>query len=302
MPFLYWLIEIIRTMSYILKRLTVWIIALLLSGCANVPSPQQRQVTVSQLAASHNWQARTIKTQQFDLLSYRPKNITHETELTVYIEGDGLAWLNSRAISTDPTPVNPVGLKLTLNHPEGNAVYLARPCQYVGGITARSCNKHQWSDSRFSEEVVTSINEALNALKAEFNATKLQLVGFSGGGAIAALLAARRDDVIKLITVAGNLDHQAWTSHHKISPLMGSLNPADYRQKLTKVKQIHFVGSDDKIMPPFLGQEFVAGLPNSANAKVIVIPNQSHSCCWESIWTELMIKHSAESSGWSGND
>ncbi len=279
-------------MPYTLKRLTVWFIALLLSGCASVPSLQQRQDTASQLAANHNWQARTIQTQQFDLLSYRPKNLPHKTELTVYIEGDGLAWLNAHAISTDPTPVNPVGLKLALNHPAGNAVYLARPCQYMGGITARNCSKHDWSDHRFSEEVITSTNEALNALKAEFNATKLQLIGFSGGGAVAALLAARRDDITRLITVAGNLDHQAWTSHHKISPLTGSFNPADYRLKLTKVKQIHFVGSDDKIMPPFLARDFIAGLPNSANAKVIAIPNQSHGCCWESIWTELMIKHS----------
>jgi hypothetical protein len=276
----------------VLKQLAVWIIALLLSGCASVPSPQQRQDTASQLAANHHWQARVIQTRQFDLLSYRPKNSMHETELTMYIEGDGLAWLNSHTISTDPTPINPVGLKLALNHPKGNAVYLARPCQYMGGITARNCNKHDWSNRRFSEEVIRSTNDAVNSLKAEFNATKLQLIGFSGGGAVATLLAARRDDVTKLITVAGNLDHQAWTSYHKISPLRGSLNPADYRQKLTKLNQIHFVGHNDKIMPPFLARHFVAGLPNSAHAKVIVKPNQSHGCCWEFIWTELMIKHS----------
>lgn len=279
-------------MPYTLKRLSVWLIVLLLSGCAGIPSPQHRQDMASKLVANHNWQARSIQTQQFDLLSYRPKNAPHKTQLTVYIEGDGLAWLNTHSISTDPTPVNPLGLKLALNHPEGNAVYLARPCQYVGGITARSCNKDHWSDGRFSEEVITSMNDALNVLKAEFDATKLQLIGFSGGGAIAALLAARRDDVTKLITVAGNLDHQAWTTYHKISPLTGSLNPTDYRQTLTKIKQIHFVGSDDNIMPPFLAQNFVASLANSANAKVIAMPNQSHGCCWESIWAELMKKYS----------
>ncbi|MDA1339206.1 MAG: hypothetical protein O2833_03395 [Proteobacteria bacterium] len=135
-----------------------------ISGCANVPLPQHRQDTANQLAASHNWQEKRIQTQQFDLLSYLPKNITKQSLLTVYIEGDGLAWRYAHTISKDPTPINPVGLKLALNHPKGNAVYLARPCQYVGGIAARSCTKHDWTDSRFSEDVITSTNEALNVL------------------------------------------------------------------------------------------------------------------------------------------
>jgi len=258
-----------------------------ISSCASVPLPQQRQDTANQLAASHNWQAKRIQTQQFDLLSYRPKNITNQSLLTVYLEGDGLAWLYAHTISTDPTPINPVGFKLALTHPKGNAVYLARPCQYVGGIAARSCTKHDWTDNRFSEEVITSINEALNVLKAEFNASELHLIGFSGGGAVAALLAAKRDDVSMLITVAGNIDHQAWTAYHKISPLMGSLNPANFRQQLSKVKQIHFVGENDTVIPPFLAYDFIAGLPVYSPAKVIVVPDQTHGCCWESIWPNL---------------
>lgn len=274
------------------KQCALWLIVVLLAGCASVPLPQQRQDTANQLAASHNWQAGSTQTQQFDLVSYRPQNFISETELTIYIEGDGLAWLTTSTLSTDPTPVNPVGLKLALNHPAGNAVYLARPCQYVGGIRARNCNQHDWTDSRFSEAVISSANEALNVLKAEFGATELHLVGFSGGGAIAALLAARRDDVSRLITVAGNLNHQAWTSYHRISPLLGSLNPADYQQQLSNVKQIHFVGDKDQVIPRILARDFVAGLADSAKAKVILVPGQSHGCCWDKVWADLLLKNS----------
>ena len=131
--------------------------------------------------------------------------------LTVYIEGDGLAWRTRSIPSTNPTPIDPVGLKLALAHPLGNAAYLARPCQYVGGHTARGCDQSYWTNKRFAREVIESSNEALTTLKLEFGARHLQLVGYSGGGAVAALLAAKRDDVIRLVTVAGNLEHLAWT-------------------------------------------------------------------------------------------
>ena len=272
--------------------LTLWLATLLTTACVSAPSSPQRQASANQLAANHQWQATQITTAKFDLMSFQAIHHTKQKILTIYIEGDGFAWLTKRKISSDPTPINPVGLKLALNHPRGNSVYLARPCQYTGGVRARNCNKHHWTDARFSEQVIASSNEALNSLKDEFKAEQLQLVGFSGGGTVAALLAARRDDVIKLITVAGNLDHQAWTTHHNISPLTGSLNPINYRQPLSKLKQTHFVGADDKVMPAFIARDFVAGLANNANAEVIVAPNQSHSCCWESIWAEMMSKQS----------
>ena len=270
------------------RAVVALVAALLFSACVSMPSSQQRQETASRLTKNYNWYEKIIATQQFDLLSYRPKEYLKEKQLTVYIEGDGLSWVSKNTLSLDPTPINPIALKLALNHPQGNAVYLARPCQYVGGVSARSCNKHDWSGSRFSEKVIAASNEAIDSLKDEFSATELQLVGFSGGGAIAALLAARRDDVVRLITIAGNLDHRAWTTYHKISPLTGSLNPADYRQQLAKIEQVHFVSEDDKIMPPFLASNFVSGLSDASKANVIVVPNQTHGCCWESAWAELM--------------
>jgi dienelactone hydrolase len=281
-----------ETMNNTLKKLSIttalWLSLFLLSACVTLPSSEHRDDTAKQLASSHNWQAELIQTAQFDLLSYQPTLHAKENLLTVYIEGDGLAWLTKNTISADPTPINPTGLKLALNHPQGNAVYLARPCQYTDGSEARNCNKHYWTDSRFAEEVTASTNEAINILKTEFSAEQLQLVGYSGGGAIAALIAARRDDVIRLITVAGNLDHQAWTRYHNISPLTGSLNPADYRQPLASIEQVHFVGANDKVTPPFLAKQFVTEFYSQNNVKVIVIPENDHHCCWVEQWHNLI--------------
>jgi len=266
------------------------LIALLgtVSSCVTVPTALERYNTAENLAHYQSWQQHIIHTEQFDLISYQPIQYAKEKLLTVYIEGDGLAWLSKSTVSNDPTPINPVGLKLALNHSQGNASYLARPCQYTGGIKARNCNKHYWTDSRFSEEVIDATNNALNTLKAKFNAQQLQLVGYSGGGAVAVLIAARRNDVVKLITIAGNLDHHEWTNHHNISPLSNSLNPVDYHKRLARIEQVHFVGANDKITPPLLVKQFVAQVDVHNKARVIVIPKFDHYCCWVRDWTSLI--------------
>lgn len=266
--------------------ITASAISVLLSACSNVPTSQERLVIADRLAESRNWQSSIIVTDNFNLYSYQPKQPKTGPILSVYIEGDGLAWINTTTRSSDPTPLNPVALKLALKHPQGIAVYLARPCQYTGGTSGRNCSKSLWSDSRFSEEVVNATSEAIDKLKQEFDADRLQLIGFSGGGALATLIAARRQDVKKLITVAGNLDHRKWTEHHKVTPLRGSLNPADFKDNLINLEQVHVVGANDKVIPAKIAESFITGLPTTA--KVMVIPAQDHSCCWDTIWQDLI--------------
>ena len=263
------------------------IIALtLLSSCKTTPNVVQRINTSNQLALNHNWQADMIAAHSFNLMSYRPKQINSAAILTIYIEGDGFAWRTRSSPSNNPSPINPIGLKLALNHPQGNAAYLARPCQYVSSNTS-GCDKAYWTDKRFSEEVVAASNQVIDALKSKFGAAQLQLVGYSGGGAIAALVSARRDDVIHLITVAGNLDHRAWTDKKRLSPLKGSLNPADYWQKLNPIKQTHFVGSKDYIVGHAVAQSYKRRFNNNAKIEIKTLPNFDHHCCWVERWPVL---------------
>ena len=67
----------------------------------------------------------------------------------------------------------------------------------------------------------------------------LPLSAIPAVGTIAALLAARRGDVARLVTVASNLDVGYWTAREKLTPLQGSLDPADFAAALAGVPQVH---------------------------------------------------------------
>lgn len=264
-----------------LRRALVLCAGVIVVGCVAVPEPSERRATADTQASARGWEATTLHAGIFDLAAWLPRRIVTDEALTVYIEGDGLAWISSDTPSADPTPVTPVGLQLALAQPTGNAVYLARPCQYV---TGDRCERRYWTTERFSPEIVAAENKAVDALKQRFGARRLTLVGYSGGAAVAALLAERRGDVVRLITVAGNLDHRAWTSHHRVTPLSGSLNPADDKALLAKIPQWHLVGERDKTVPPFLAQDFAAGM---SAAHVSVIDGYDHKCCWSENWATL---------------
>lgn len=261
----------------------------LLVGCAKT-SVKTRHSTAGQLAISANWVKLEIPTQKFVLSSYVPKKPQADDTLTIYIEGDGLAWIKRNKPSSDPSPINPIALKLALKHaPYGNAAYLARPCQYTSSTNYGPCRRSYWTNKRFSEEVVSSSNQAIEKLKHHFQAKKIVLVGYSGGGAIATLIAARRADVVELVTVAGNLDHKLWTHRHNISPLSGSLNPKDYAQNLKGVRQIHFVGMKDKIIPHHISSSFISGSRGTSEIRQEKIANADHQCCWVSNWEKIYL-------------
>lgn len=268
-----------------LGGIRVAVLALLLSACASVPTPDARRQQALSLAEAQGWQALEIDTEPFRLQALASPDIAPAAELTVYLEGDGFAWLNAHQPSGDPTPLNPLALKLALAQPQGRAVYLARPCQYLAAQPA--CVQRYWTDARFAEDVVASLGQALDQLKARNDARRLTLIGYSGGAALALLLAARRDDVEQVITVAGNLDPESWTRYHRVQPLRASLNPADARQRLAQVRQLHLSGSDDKVVPPELAKVFVAAYPPGAPVRLEVLPGFDHQCCWEEHWPAL---------------
>ncbi|SIR02040.1 alpha/beta hydrolase [Aquipseudomonas alcaligenes] len=257
-----------------------------LAACVSLPSPTERRSQAAALAQASNWQGLELRAGAFRLQAYVPSQTTVNEVLTLYLEGDGLAWLNSHQPSLDPTPLDPLALRLALAQPNGNAAYLGRPCQYLGA-TQEPCQQGYWTEQRFAEVVVASLDQASDTLKARFGARRLTLVGYSGGGALALLLAARRNDVEQVITVAGNLDHAAWTRLHRVTPLQGSLNPAELRASLAQVPQVHLQGQVDQVTPATLARDFVAGYPPMHHARVKVIPGFDHHCCWAQEWPNL---------------
>jgi dienelactone hydrolase len=116
----------------------------------------------------------------------------------------------------------------------------------------------------------------------------LVLIGYSGGGAVAALVAARRGDVIELVTVAGNLDHATWTAIHHVHPLDGSLNPVNAIDALQNIPQIHFVGERDKNVNTAVVNAYAERFPVNRRPRIQIVPEADHSCCWVDRWPVLL--------------
>lgn len=196
--------------------------------------------------------------------------------LWIMIEGDGRAWLNMREPSLDPTPVDVVGWRLAQNISRSNVLYLARPCQFLSSIELQACAVDDWTNARFSEKWVGRLNAAIDEAKRTTSARQIVIAGYSGGGVMAALITARRDDVVTLITIAAPLDHAAWTAHHGVASLRGSLSVLSMRDKLMRVPQVHVTGAEDKVVPTFLMQDFLRGYPKDAPTELVTLPGIDH--------------------------
>jgi pimeloyl-ACP methyl ester carboxylesterase len=263
------------------------LVAASLAGCsAAYFTPRQHKAAL--FADKAGWSSRLIDAGAFDLLSYASPSARTAESLTVYIEGDGLAFLDRVTVSPDPTPDDPIALRLALAAPQRPAVWLARPCQYVMAEHPRNCGPGLWTDRRYAPEVVEGMDRALDALKVASGARRLVLVGYSGGGALAVLLAARRSDVTGIVTIAANLDLGDWTHRHQLAPLAGSLDPAAFADRVAQLPQVHFVGSDDGVVPPDVVRAYLSHLSRSNRASLIEIPGYDHACCWVDGWPQLI--------------
>ncbi|HHT9134326.1 MAG TPA: alpha/beta hydrolase [Candidatus Avalokitesvara rifleensis] len=212
--------------------------------------------------------------------------------LRVYIEGDGKAFLRRTRISSNPTPENPLALRLASLDKYPNILYIARPFQYHVTADIPEGADAYWTTYRFSPEVVRDVNNAINKIKGSYGIESIVLIGYSGGGAIAELVAAGRKDVLLIITVAGNLDIDYHVKFHKLNPLTESPNPADYGDRLRLIPQIHFVGMNDKIVPSEVAESFKGKIkPEPGNFKVIKLRGYTHHDGWAENWSKLLSQY-----------
>lgn len=193
--------------------------------------------------------------------------------LKVWFEGDGFAWRTPTRPSYDPTPRNRVVLKWAKNDAADNVAYIARPCQYVDSAP---CRAYYWTDGRFDPAVIDAIDAAFAEVLVLSGAEKADIAGYSGGATVAALVAGRHAEKVRsLTTVAGVIDHAAWTDYFGDSPLTGSLNAADFVKKWGALPQRHFVGGKDETVPPELARRWV---PDEKTLSVV--PGASHGKGW----------------------
>lgn len=266
-----------------------WIF-LCLGGCAG-PVPATRD-----LLAAPGFTPATLSVGGFELLARQRGAPAPGATLTIYIEGDGRAFRHRNRPAADPTPRDAVGLALASRDPGGHVLYLARPCQFQARPLPRACDTALWTTARYGEAVVSAINGAIDEAAAGYD--RVALVGYSGGGTVAALVAARRTDVAWMITVAANLDHARWTALHGVTALEGSLNAADIARDVQHIPQVHLVGGRDDIVPAAIAEAYVGRMTDTTRTTIRVMPDFDHECCWVEAWPDLLEEARTPSAPW----
>ena len=140
---------------------------------------------------------------------------------------------------------------------------------------------------RYGDAVLDAVSAAIDQIKND-TAANVLLVGFSGGGTIATLLAARRSDIAAVITVAANLDTRYWTDLHGVTPLTGSANPAALGAALRHIPQLHYTGAQDRVVPSAVVRSYLAAAGLPAQDHLVVVPGFDHHCCWAERWPQLL--------------
>ncbi|MCT7633640.1 alpha/beta hydrolase [Aliarcobacter butzleri] len=271
-----------------INSIIIFIISLFFYGCSNkIASLNERRDLAFSIINDKDIIQKNIETGSFNLFSFQKISNECKTNIKIYVEGDGLSWISKSIISSNPTPINPIALKLMLLDNSSCKIYLARPCQY---ITSNGCEEKYWTSHRFNTKIIESYEHVLNNLKKEYTNTKFDLIGYSGGGAIVTLLASSRNDVNSITTIAGNLDIEEWSEIQKISSLNGSLNPANYSKELENIKQTHLIGENDKIIPKDIFFSYQSKFKNKENIKYFIY-DSTHNCCWEDIYRKYLLNN-----------
>jgi hypothetical protein len=210
--------------------------------------------------------------------------------LVIFIDGDGRPWIDGgRRAAPDPTATVPLALELAAHTPE-SVLYLGRPC-YFSVQRDTQCVPRTWTSDRYSAQMVATMLAATNEYLARHHFDRVLLVGYSGGGTLAVLMAAEVPHALGVVTIAGNLDPDSWTAFHRFLPLTGSLNPALQPPLPANLQEWHLVGGRDTNVPYQVARRY---LERDAAARIWRYPNFDHACCWVDAWPAIFARLRAD--------
>ncbi len=239
-------------------------------------------------AEHHHLRIEKITTDKHTLYGFTDSQTN--AHMHVYLEGDGNPWFRGREPAIDPTTKYPLALKLMLRDPHPS-VYLNRPC-YAALQPSAKCDSTLWTSGRYSNEVIQTMGQALDHIKETYHVQRFTVFGHSGGANIALLLANQRDDIDKVVTIAGNIDHPRWTDYFNYLPLNTSLNAQEKFPLRKDIERWHLIGGKDYVVPAHITQ---AAAQKDSGANIMVLENYDHRCCWETTWPELLKRVGATS-------
>jgi hypothetical protein len=258
-----------------MHRLAPLLLALFLAGCTT------NAKRIEKLAGELGLTRSVVAAGGFrSPIFMRSAPASQDAPLAIFIEGDGVPWRGGREPSLDPATANPIALKL-LAKTQQPAAYVSRPCYQL--MSGSRCTPERWTFERYSDEIVTSMAEAVRTAVVRANTRRVVLVGYSGGGVLAVLIAERLDNVAGVITIGANLDIDAWTKHHGYLPLTGSLNPAS-SLAAHPWPETHLYGARDPVVPAATTAAYFARFPQ---ARQKIVDDFDHVCCWIEQWPAL---------------
>ncbi len=206
--------------------------------------------------------------------SHNSKDVLH-----IYLGGDGTPWIDGLFISDDPTPRDPLAMKLMASV-EHNAIFVGRPC-YFGLAAIEPCESVHWTHGRYGNEVLRSLKSVISTIRVFKQ--PIVLIGYSGGGALAVLLASELEGEVSVLTVAANLDTARWAEEHGYLPLDRSLNPI-VESDLDGKFHLHLAGGKDQNV----SRDHAIRFAQRHNGEYKVYPEFDHRCCWLNEWPSIL--------------
>jgi pimeloyl-ACP methyl ester carboxylesterase len=156
---------------------------------------------------------------------------------------------------------------------------LLRP-GYADDTGATSQGSHYGRRDSYTPVNVTAVGQAVAKLRARYDASRVVVVGHSGGAAITGVLAGRQPGLFNAaVLVSCPCDIASWRRDRNRGAWPNSLSPHAFVAGVPKSTSIIAItgGSDDRT-PPSLARNYVAALTaRGINARAEVVPGASHA-------------------------
>ena len=212
-----------------------------------------------------------------DVTNNEKNALPNSRVLIVLLHGDSGGGLGQRHIDRWAKAAN------NLSGLNQDIVFLVRP-----GYSSPVGDSSGWANQRdddYTAENVERVATALQNLKAKYQASKILLIGHSGGAAIAALILGRHPTALDGAILLGcPCDVPVWRQHRGLqrgrqTPWPNSLNPMDVVDKIPTNKVVLAItgAQDDNTLPKFASEWTTAARARGISAKFLLAPDQDHT-------------------------
>lgn len=248
---------------------------LMVSGCSSVSVGHDQTSKITPVLQEKHWRTEKLTSDELSLNVYYPEHLKPSNSLVIYFGESGYRHFFDFFASQKR-----VALDMAHTQPEGVSMFIQWPCQQISADNSE-CKSIFAVDKRFDPVVLWSMSDAIDQLKRKTTINQIILVGYGDGGLMASLIAARRHDVVGLVTVATPFDLPVMDGQTILS------DEVIREHHFVSLPQIHLVGSDDKNVQATATQQFLHAFPASDQRLLIEEKGFTHDCCWADQWPDI---------------